>query len=107
MELVLEEEIPLVDPEIFQEDVEDVEPLFIVEELRRPRKWYFKDGEYLAMEGDTICAKIHGDQLVNPDLLRLRLLEIQQKLNPNDRALFRTEPDPVTIALYNHWRNNA
>lgn len=76
----------------------------IISEERRKRDWYYLDGAYISKEGDKICAKIIGGQLPNPETIRLQR-QIQQKRLPlNQRGLYRTEPDPITLALWNDWQ---
>ncbi len=76
----------------------------IISETRRKRDWYFADGIYLCKEGDNTCARIHGKNLPNPDNMRNTRKEIQKRLDINMRALYRTEPDPVTVELWNDWQ---
>lgn len=76
----------------------------ITSESRRKRDWYFADGVYICKEGDKVCAKIHGKTLANPDNIRLRRQQTNKSLPINQRGLYRIEPDPITIELWNDWQ---
>lgn len=76
----------------------------IISETRRKRDWYFADGIYLCKEGEKVCSKIYGKNLVNPDNIRNTRKEIQKRLDINQRGLYRTEPDLITIELWNDWQ---
>ena len=76
----------------------------IISESRRKREWYYADGVYFCKENDKICAKLRGEHLPNPDEIRFRRSQTRRGLPFNVRGLYRVEPDPITIELWNDWQ---
>lgn len=77
----------------------------IVKDSRNNREWYYEDGKYIAKTGDVAYVKLYGKHLPDPDLIRERR-KIAQKMQPvNMQGLYRVEPDPITVALWNDWQN--
>lgn len=76
----------------------------VVAETRRKRDWYFDDGKYLCMEGEKVCSRVYGKHLIDPNKIRYTRAQMRQRLDINQRGLYRVEPDPVTIELWNDWQ---
>lgn len=78
---------------------------FVVAEVRRPFKWYHDNGVYHQIHGDKIIQTIIGNLIPDPDELTARRKATQRFLPKDKRGAYRTQPDPVTIALYNDYRS--
>jgi len=77
---------------------------FVISESRRKRDWYFQDGVYHCFSGDTLNAKINAHELTDPEELRARRMMVRRQIPLNQRGLYRVDPDPVTVALWNDWQ---
>jgi hypothetical protein len=77
---------------------------FVTAEIRRTNKWFYDNGYYISMCGDKINAKIAGYDLPNPDDIRRKRALMQKALPVNQRGLYRTNLDPVTVELWNDYQ---
>jgi len=78
---------------------------FVIKESRRPYTWYFcPPATYLCKEGDTLRAKLFGGDIPNPEEIVLKRKIARARLPLNQRGLYRTQPDPITVELWNDWQ---
>jgi hypothetical protein len=76
----------------------------IIKEQRRPRTWYYESGEYTSRNEENIFARIRGEFLPDPEEISLKRRMAQSTLPKNKRGLYRVQPDPITVALWNDWQ---
>lgn len=76
----------------------------IVKEIRRPREWYYYNGEYISKSGDKVFTRIKGEFLPCPEKINYQRKAAQILLSKNKRGLYRTQIDPVIEALWNDWQ---
>lgn len=77
---------------------------FVIAEKRRPFKWYCDGAYYVCYHGDKEVSRIEGAFLPDPSYLRERRKTEALRLPPEHRARYRTEPDPVTVGLWNDYQ---
>jgi len=75
--------------------------VFVTKELRRPLSWFFDGVKYVRKdESGNVDAWLFGKDLPDPYVLSERLKDKAKQAGGG-----RTEADPVTFKLWEHWRS--